>query len=623
VKTESAVILPPRIENILDGHCLSGSFVDHLSTSIRNGVEHIDLVADDMLYAFVDKSVDFSIINILSSIRLASDFFGIPINWVVEELAYALCGFQKYEGRDESELVKEILSVKDTDIVNHIKQMEKVLVKPKTLTFSDTVRLHEVKVQNIIAYIKDQKKVDIADGKITSEQINALGETLSRVDDKKFESYKGRIANEIVDHIYLWAIANARIVFPYLTLESAAQNIKSVTQQVEDTRKWGLLPDGKIHLPKIESNTSNFWYLLSSIIEDFYGPDMVVRDGEIDETYQEMSNTELAKEPMAGKILFRIMELIRSPGSATFRSPEVPTAESTIKNQVDLDLIDGVRLREYSLYKNYTLNPKVIANLRRTVTTSKTEMQGKKSQVYLVTTHEGSKLAETISSYGNYVFKKPESNPLYKIISKILSDISLSLPKKWTIPKNVFLAPSIQVRSNFRQGPKVKTKGGKEKANAYIPFSFVKSASCASYPASVKKELTDMGAAIVQNADLINSLDLQTAGDVIPLFSAYIRTTYVISDQIRRNWSTRAKVPSDVPLLKELMVTNFQMILKEKDKDLTPLLSDYNKKLVKLSNEIVFMNSLSDPKEMEALIASIAKVDQEKKDARKKRQTSA
>jgi hypothetical protein len=585
---------------------------------VQQGEKYFDLHPQDISELFIkDRTCDMTPLRLISEFRIIDEFYGFHLKWVPEDIASVLADDKK----SSDDILREVHKVSDLDIIKFIESAVSPKMNKSASTFAEAARKHEFAVQNMIAYIKEQKGSDITDKKITPEQIHALAETLSRVPNEKFETYKKKFSATDIDNIYLWAIANSTIVYPYLSLTDAANHIKKVVERAESLKSWGIGSDGRIHLPPLESVAdSKFWYLLYAILDNKYGKE-IVYDGTIDESFQTFSNDELAKNPRAGDLLFRLMELIRTTGSANFRTPDSVTSEIMLKNQVDLELIDIIRTQKDSLYKNYTLNPRAVADMRRSVTSNKTVSTGKKSHVVQVVTYEGSKLAETICSYGNYKSSTPESNPLYRIIHRVLEDLSKELPENWVIPKSVFLAPSVQVRTSIRQGPKIKTKGGREKANAYIPFSFVKSSSCTAYPAVAKKELTDIGSAIIKNSDLINSVGLREGGKLIPLFSDYISNSYIISDQLRKMWAVQAKIPADIPSIRESLVDNFSNIInnsKEVVEDLRALLKEQKA----LSDEIVFKDPLKTKEEMDALKASITKAENDKKDARKKRQTS-
>jgi len=118
------------------------------------------------------------------------------------------------------------------------------------------------------------------------------------------------------------------------------------------------------------------------------------------------------------------------------------------------------------------------------------------------------------------------------ILDKISEKIDIT---KYQIPQIFFVAPSIQLRSEIRKGPQIKTKEG-ERTNLYIPFSFVKASECTPMPEVTRKNLTDAGSACLKALDSINKFPVKLGSKRFKYYEEYLQTAYSLSDEIRKRW---------------------------------------------------------------------------------------
>lgn len=414
-------------------------------------------------------------------------------------------------------------------------------------------------IAELSSKISSVYQTEVADGKLKSDAIAALAETLSRTPPDRRMSQIDKSKCKSPEVLYLWGIANANIVFPYLSLEGAVKNMK---HSLYAPRNWGVTGD-KFRLPKAESTAdSNVWQLIREIFLAKLGEDRVSIDSDVDETVPDLSTDTCAKNPAIETIIIRLLELSKNPLSATIRRTELEKAETLIKNAVDFVLLEKI-YQDRDEYKNLTLSGSAVSSGRRT---RKVESKGAGNKVTYTTVFVGYKLAEILGKYCTKgIAKSPEGEPFSQAILGFIRNL---VPDSKTldgyrIPKPFFETPSNQLRSMIREGPKIKTKKG-ERHNLYVPLSFVKSSECASYPEVAKRKIIEIGSNVLQTLDEVNKMPIDRSNALIPVLKDYLSFSYALSDKCRKEWRQRAAVP-DVKELSSLLVEEFPEISNQTD----------------------------------------------------------
>jgi hypothetical protein len=404
-------------------------------------------------------------------------------------------------------------------------------------------------VDEISSSVTSTYQVEVADGKLMTDAVSALAETLLRVPKEKRDQAISKDKHNTPESLYLWAIANATIVFPYLTLKSATEHMK---HSVYAPRSWGYVND-KFRLPKPESTAdSNAWQLLREIILAKLGPSSVDLDADVNETVPDLSSDVCAKEPLIETVLIRLMELARNPLSATIRRTELEKAETNIKNAVDFIILEAIYQRE-EIYKNLTLSGPAVSSGRRA---RRVESKGAGNKVTYTTVYVGLKLAEMLCKYlPKVTAKSPEGEPFVQTIVSFLHKLIPDELGDYRIPKSFFETPSNQLRALIREGPKIKTKKG-ERHNLYVPFSFVKSSECASYPEVARKRIIQVGTDVLLTLDEVNKMPLDRCNQLVPILKDYLLYTYAISDKSRKMWRQNLMVPV-ISELESLVIKDF------------------------------------------------------------------
>jgi hypothetical protein len=445
----------------------------------------------------------------------------------------------------------------------------------------------------------------ISDQKLSDEALNALSESLLRVPPERMVPIDlKRFPNP--EKLYLWIIANSNIVFPHMTLKNAVEKMR---HSVYLPRTWGVTQDGKFRLPKLESTLedSNAWGLIREIIMANW-PDDLAEDSDITESTPELGNDECAKNPVLEQTLIRILELVRSPNSATIRSND-GRQETFIKNAVDFVVLDEIYQREKDL-QNLTIDGYAISAGRRA---AKVESKSNTSKTTYTTVYLGHKLADIVGQFVNVkTSKSPEGEPFYRIIHEMLRRISTMGVGQ--IPKAFFETPSNQLRNRIREGPQVKTKKGL-KHNLYVPLSFVKSSECSLFPEVTRKELIDVSSKIVKNLDHVNKMPIKEAAQKLPLFDEYLKLSYSISDTCRSEWRKNGYCPSP-DQIEDLMVRKFEHLdSSEYDSDKFRL---YLTTLKVSARQLTFTPVYNEPERQLQLKAEITKALESKKAYRAK-----
>jgi hypothetical protein len=475
----------------------------------------------------------------------------------------------------------------------------------KGKTFVDITQDHSKLVLTINAVLKGKYSLLLSDGKLPSESIDALAEILSRVEDP----IRSRILDDpklinSPERMYAQAVANATIVFPYFSLEKASKSIKSF---YPSSQSWGYMANGEIHLPKPESTItdSNSWYLIREILRSFYGSKLSENETP-DSTVPNLSNEEVVKQRAVEFTIMRILQLVRNPASATIRKGDVRDVETHVKNAVDFVVLDAIFQRRTELH-NLSISGFAAAEGRRTQKQILTT--GVKKTLTSGNILVGYKLSEYLSVYQTTTITKGlESEPFISLILQFLRDISLGVPDEWQFPKNFFEAPSAILRSSVRQGPQIKTKKG-IRANLYIPFSFVKSAECDPMLESTRRDMTDIGASVLQRLDDVNKLPTGEASKQMPFYREYLASAYIISDTCRIEWRRNAMI-ANTGLIRKAMIDDFPSLLTETSE------KEYLELLRRVGRNLTFSPVTNNEDELKQIRLKLASLIKSKRDRR-------
>jgi hypothetical protein len=312
-------------------------------------------------------------------------------------------------------------------------------------------------------------------------------------------------------------------------------------------------------------------------------------------------------------IIIRLLELAKSPASATIRTTGLDKLENIIKNQIDFVILDNIYQRDES-YKKLSISGIALTQGRRQERVSRTSSKSKKlvfDEIII-----GYKLAETLSSFvKTKKFKSPESEPFAHFFLDLLRIISLKVDTtKYQLPTSFLTAPSVRLRQSIRKGPSIKTKRG-DKANLYIPFSYVKASECALMSEQTKKDLTDTGSQILKNLDLINKLSVKDAAEKYDGFDKYIKRSYIIADECRKQWRREGRIPNSEDINKVFGEVGFPKLTGDQNKSFDS--GEWKQFLASIENfKLVFKDEKQSPEDQKQLKASILKIQE---DRRKKR----
>jgi hypothetical protein len=470
-----------------------------------------------------------------------------------------------------------------------------------------------LKIDEISSSVSTAFQPEIADGKLGPKAVSVLAETLLRVPSVKTDGVRiNRSRTPTPESLYLWAVANATIVFPYVSLESAVKNMKDT---LYTPRSWGYI-DGTYHLPKWESTDSPAWGLLREIILAKHKDEFVKLDADMTESVPELSATACAKDPRLDTVIIRILELVRNPLSATIRRTDLEKSETIVRNAIDFVLLEKI-FQEDKKYSNLTLSGSATSSGRRS---RRVESKGEGNKITYTNVFLGYKLAEILGSY--LPVKTAKSLESETFIHTIVSFLRSLVPEpdsreEFELPKHFFETPSNQLRSLIREGPRIKTKKG-EKHNLYVPLSFVKASECTSYPEVARKEIIDIGSSILRTLDEVNKLSISRANDFIPLLKDYLSFSYALSDKSRKEWRARAYIP-DVRVLKKLLlgIPSLSELDEDLDYKISPSFFEQALNRVKEKGDALpFIPSIEDSEERKILIASISEAVSKKKTKR-------
>jgi hypothetical protein len=402
-------------------------------------------------------------------------------------------------------------------------------------------------------------------------------------------------------------------VFPYLHLKQAAEHIKTAVEAPEKAL-WGYR-DQKYYLPKIESTADSYsWELLRNIFIATFSKENVLSTCDPDPSVPTLENDSVAKNPALETVILRILDLLRSPQSATVRSTGLEKAEVSIKNQVDFVVLENIYRRDKD-YSNLSISDFAISQGRRV----EKLIKGTGKNTVVTPVQVGYSLAETLARYlPNKTTKNVESEPFVRFIFSILEYIAESRIdiETYQLPASFIEAPSRQLRSTVRRGPVIKTKAG-VRTNLYIPLSFVKSSECAPMPETVKRQLTDVGAAVLNNLDTINKLPVKECNYAALLYKEYITFAYALSDEVRKVWRTEAKYPSNAADISEALRGRFPKIDLKEPLEFYTQMDEYLTD-IKRDLKVAYLPVKEQPEEQRALLASVLKEIKDKRDSRVK-----
>jgi len=505
---------------------------------------------------------------------------------------------------------EEMVLVKSSQSNYKLGRKSELLSLIKHRTTKDIVEEHDKVRQQIMSSIQLAKADELADNKVSEKELVALSETISRVPKDIWEANKSEVLRLSVEQIYMWALPNSTIVFPYLHLKQAAENIEAT--RIAPQRSWGLSGE-EFRIPKLESiSNSNIWHLLRAFVFANYDREKI-REVDPDDTVPRLDNDEVDRNKSLETIIIRLLELAKSPASATIRTTGLDKLENIIRNQIDFVILDNIYQRDES-YKKLSISGIALTQGRRQERVSRTSSKSKKlvyDEIII-----GYKLAETLSTLvKTKKFKSPESEPFAHFFLDLLRIISLKIDiEKYQLPTSFLTAPSVRLRQNLRKGPSIKTKRG-DKANLYIPFSYVKASECVPMSEQTKKDLTDTGAQILKNLDLINKLSVKEASEKYDDFDKYIKRSYIIADECRKQWRREGRIPNSEDINKVYGEVGFPKLTGDQVKSFDS--GEWKHFLSAIENfKLVFRDEKQNSDEQKSLKASILKVQEDK---RKKR----
>jgi hypothetical protein len=321
-----------------------------------------------------------------------------------------------------------------------------------------------------------------------------------------------------------------------------------------------------------------------------------------------LDGTTLAKNNYFGYVFIRLVELFKSPGSATVRTGVLKPLDKA-KNDVDYVFLHYIYGKEKAKYEHLVLSPDLRKSQRAIVTSTSSTKAGK-TTVTQSSSYTGYALAEQLSAYVEQkVGKSPEAEPFFRFIYEIIQRLALRTDKDFIIPKAFFSPSNVLLRKDLRHGPDVTSKKGTRKGNTYVPFSFAKSLECDEMPETLRKTMTGVGATVSKQIDSINHLDILVQNEVIPHARRYVSLCYALSDDLRKRWQSSAEVIQDVSDLDMFTKKNFILLSHDEREE----------KLNSISKYVVKTSTLySDPAKQLSIKEKVSGIVNSKKDARKK-----
>jgi len=429
----------------------------------------------------------------------------------------------------------------------------------------DTPSLLIVKIRksnfDVIYHTLEQVfRLSLEDGKVRKEDLSALSETLLRVPAEQLKTEEFNCGIE-PDTLYAWALVRSNISYPYLTLSEAAKKLKSVFSAPDS---WGVDEKGKIHIPNPDLlPDSKPWRLIYEWIRYQFPDDLITLDY-IPASCPNLDTADYVKYPNLALVLKRLVELGKSPQSATIRNSR--DNEDLIKNAVDFVLLETIFNRDHEEYKNLTMSGLSLTTGRRQLVN---EIPGPGGRIIRQTTYSGYRLSNYLKEYIELSPNKTlEGEYFVSLFLGIIRKLALKDKTYFTkveIPKGFFETPSIQIRHLIRQGPQIRTKKGL-KFNLYVPLSCVKSSECQAMPEVTKKICTNLGQEILTNLDKINTFPPKESSQKLPLFKEYLDFSYILNDEIKSSWVRNLMIPASSSL-EELLRGAFPLEKKEPSKE--------------------------------------------------------
>jgi len=303
---------------------------------------------------------------------------------------------------------------------------------------------------------------------------------------------------------------------------------------------------------------SSAWLLLTAVLKKRFGASNVVMDMDLVESIPKLDDDELATNTDLTKILIRIMELYINPWSATIRTSQLTQRDNLIRNAVDFVLLEHMYQDMECRYGNIHISSAAIIHGRRAVKVASKSRKGGSSISSNV--HMGYKLSEYLRAYvPKLTCKTLEGEPFIRLIRKLITNVydsANSMAINYELPKSFLEPPNSQIKSNLRRGPVIKSRNG-DRANLYIPYSWVKAAECAPMPEVIKREMTSLGAEVNTNLDKINNVvQVSKVNALVGNYKEYLKIVYELSDQCRSEWRRGAMIPL-VGTLKSILVEDF------------------------------------------------------------------
>jgi hypothetical protein len=488
----------------------------------------------------------------------------------------------------------------------HLSQPEQAETEnsSKRKTVAEAASTLKNKYSEVESFLRELYSGIIVSGELSEKEIQALVYVLARIPEEKVSSYP---INRAPSRLYDWAVVRSSITLPYLGLKSASDNLK-FDEDFSLKSDWGF-KDDKFILPAKESLDSDesFWGKLSDLITVLgYEVEYSAMKGE---TVPNISLSSLAKNNYFGLVFIRLIELAKSPTSATIRTGTKLSNLDIVKNHVDYVALNTIYINDREKYGKLPISASS-RSCQRSIKSVK-EVPGKKNKTELVTStsHVGYILAERLSSYcEKTVGKSPEAEPFFRFIKEIIFKIISKTSSDYVLPKSFFAPPNTFVRKFLRKGPEITSKGTTKPGNTYVPFSFAKSSECQEMPESIRKSLTSIGANISKNIDSINSYPVLQQNHLIDDAVRFVKCCYALSDDIRKQWQTKAVIPDNLKGLSDFTEQNiFSLPSRQRES----ILNDMAKIVVKTTN--VHNDNL----EQEKLKASVCSMIASKRSARK------
>jgi hypothetical protein len=421
------------------------------------------------------------------------------------------------------------------------KQSSAIASAPDERSFSEAASSLLQKSKSLEKFLRENFSTEIANGSLKEEEVQALVYVLSRVSERVLEKIpKSRTPSRLYD----WAVVNSTITLPYLSLQQAAKEVK-FDKEFSLKTGWGF-EEGTFLFPSKESidDDETYWGKLYDLLT-LMGckVEWNARKGE---TVPDIGSSILAKNNYFGLVFIRLVELAKSPASATLRGGQKLSALEIAKNHVDFVVLSLIRSSDKERYSNLSLSYESTQCQRKVMVNRPTVGKGGRIETVTSTSRVGYALSEQLASYvEKQVGKTPEAEPFFRFILEILYKIVERIPKGYVLPKSYFAPASSVVRKHLRRGPEIEKKGTTKQGHTYVPFSFSKASSCSDMNETIRKSLTTAGAKISTHLDSVNNLSIALQNEIIPLALRYVEFCYNLSDELRKKWQKAGEVISE------------------------------------------------------------------------------